>query len=501
VSGIDTTTQYQWFCGWSGASTTAWYLLSSSIGSGAYTLSGVTGTVNTGTAAARPATPADGYLYCATDTFAFTQYSAILGWSGTLNATGHAVAAFTGAGLAYYVPGSCTATGGGGATIPAITTPLKGDGAGNAAASTASDASALSYVTGGGTAQAQAATYAVAPTLTDGLRLCWKPAAANTAAAPTFAPNGLTAHAVVKAAGVALVANDLTTTAIACAIYDLAATSWELQNPQTSAGGISYTFRDNLLNTSGTVDFDPDDVSTFQLRDDFSYGSLAATGITSGQMGWGISAVGTSTAVVTGQTTALPNIGVVRIATASVAAGNGNTLSPSSTSTLLTFAWGLHSDIPWRLRWIFRLNSNASVRFHSGTASTTNSVPVSGFGIRYDTDASARCGADSANFSFFAYNNGTGDACAASIAVDANFHALTVRSDGTTANKIWMSVDGGSEISVCASGCTLTATVTSTALAFAESIVADAGTSSSVSFDTDFFAFDARVAASKDHRN
>ena len=458
--------------------------------------------MNLDLAANRPATPADGYLFCATDTGNFTQYSTILGWSGTLNATGHAVAAFTGTGLAYYLPGSCTATGGGGATIPAITTPLKGDGAGNAAASTASDASTLSYVAGGGTAQVQTATYGVAPTLTDGLRLCWKPAAANTAAAPTFAPNGLTAHAIVKAAGAALVANDLTTTAIACAIYDLAATDWELQNPQTSAGGTSYTFRDNLLNTSGTVDFDPDDVSTFQLRDDFSYGTLAATSITNGQMAWTISAIGTSTAVVTGQTPALPNIGVVRVATASVAAGNGNTISPLTTSTLLTFAWGLHSDIPWKLRWIFRLNSNASVRFHVGTASTTSSAPAAGFGIRYDTDAAAKCGApDTTNFSFYSYNSGTGDACAASIPVDANFHALTARSDGTTANKVWLSVDGGSEISVCASGCTLTATVASSALAFVESIIADAGTASSVSFDQDFFAFDARVAANKDRRN
>jgi hypothetical protein len=132
----------------------------------------------------------------------------------------------------------------------------------------------------------------------------------------------------------------------------------------------------------------------------------------------------------------------------------------------------------------------------------TNAAPPSGFGIRYDTDASAKCGApDTTTFSFYSYNNGAGDACAASIPVDTNFHALTVRSDGTTANKIWMSVDGGSEISVCASGCTLTATVTNAALAFVQSIIADAGTSSSVSFDTDFFAFDARVATSKDHRN
>jgi hypothetical protein len=63
--------------------------------------------------------------------------------------------------------------------------------------------------------------------------------AANTAAAPTFAPNGLTAHTIVKAGG-ALVANDIITTAQACAVYNTTGTHWELDDPQTvssSSGG------------------------------------------------------------------------------------------------------------------------------------------------------------------------------------------------------------------------------------------------------------------------
>ena len=97
----------------------------------------------------------------------------------------------------------------------------------------AADLAAANWVAGGGTAQAQTATYTPAvAALVDGLTLCWKPTAANTAAAPTFAPNGLTAHPIVKAGG-ALIANDLITTAQACAIYDSTGTQWELQNPQT----------------------------------------------------------------------------------------------------------------------------------------------------------------------------------------------------------------------------------------------------------------------------
>jgi hypothetical protein len=105
------------------------------------------------------------------------------------------------------------------------------------AAATATDVSALNYVAGSGTAQAQAATLATAITsLTNGLNVCWLPAAANTGAAPTLALNGLTPKPLTKYGAAALVANDLTTAAIACAIYD--GTEFQLQNPQTFPGSV-----------------------------------------------------------------------------------------------------------------------------------------------------------------------------------------------------------------------------------------------------------------------
>ncbi len=92
----------------------------------------------------------------------------------------------------------------------------------------------------GGTAQAQTASFTTAPTsLVDGMPLCWLPTAANTAAAPTFSPNGLTAHAIVKARQGALAANDILTTNHACVIYSATNTNWELQNPQTAIGVVA----------------------------------------------------------------------------------------------------------------------------------------------------------------------------------------------------------------------------------------------------------------------
>lgn len=128
-------------------------------------------------------------------------------------------------------PGS----GGGGGGTGTITSVATGCGL---TGGTITDAGTLSgtgpcWAAGGGTALAQTATFSPPVVLADGLEVCWKPTAANSGAAPTFAPNGLTAHAIVKAGG-ALVANDIITTAQACAIYNTTGAQWELQNPQTA---------------------------------------------------------------------------------------------------------------------------------------------------------------------------------------------------------------------------------------------------------------------------
>lgn len=90
------------------------------------------------------------------------------------------------------------------------------------------------YATGGGTANAQTVTLSPAATaLTAGMVVRWLPTANNTTTTPTLAVNGLTATTITKFGNSALVASDLTTTAIATAIYD--GTTFELQNPQTSS--------------------------------------------------------------------------------------------------------------------------------------------------------------------------------------------------------------------------------------------------------------------------
>lgn len=118
------------------------------------------------------------------------------------------------------------------------------------------------YVAGGGTAQAQTVTLAPAATsLVAGLTVRWVPTAANTAGAPTLAVNGLTAKTITKCGTTALVANDLTTAALATATYD--GTQFQLLNPQaagcgTASAGVSSfsgdgTFATNSGSTGGVT--------------------------------------------------------------------------------------------------------------------------------------------------------------------------------------------------------------------------------------------------------
>ena len=103
------------------------------------------------------------------------------------------------------------------------------------------------YAAGGGTAQAQTVTLSPAPTaLTPGLVVVWKPAAANTAAAPTLSINGLTAKPITKCGTAALLAGDLSTAELEIAVYD--GTEFQLLSPVTglcstsnTAGGIYYS--------------------------------------------------------------------------------------------------------------------------------------------------------------------------------------------------------------------------------------------------------------------
>jgi len=93
------------------------------------------------------------------------------------------------------------------------------------------------YSVGGGTAQAQTvapSTPVTNATLVPGYQICWAPNASNTAAGATLAGSGtstFSATVIVNPTNPSsLIAGDISTSAIACAIYD--GSVFELQNPQ-----------------------------------------------------------------------------------------------------------------------------------------------------------------------------------------------------------------------------------------------------------------------------
>lgn len=107
--------------------------------------------------------------------------------------------------------------------------------AASAAAAAASAALAATVqeelVVAGGTADAITATHTSPVSLADKTRVLVRAIFANTATAPTFAPDGLAAHTVVKEGRIALVAGDIADDQIMSMIYNSANTEWELQNP------------------------------------------------------------------------------------------------------------------------------------------------------------------------------------------------------------------------------------------------------------------------------
>jgi hypothetical protein len=113
-----------------------------------------------------------------------------------------------------------------------------------------------SYVSGGGSANAQTVALSPCPTAyAAGLPFSWLPTAANTSTTPTVNVCSLGAKTIVAKGGAPLAAGDLSTTAIAFVIYD--GTNMELQNPQTfPIRGFAISFGDSAASSalsSGSV--------------------------------------------------------------------------------------------------------------------------------------------------------------------------------------------------------------------------------------------------------
>lgn len=106
------------------------------------------------------------------------------------------------------------------------TTGLRGDG------TAASSIPSVAWAVAAGTVNAITAVYASPVTaLYDGLALAFRGAGANTSTTPTFSPDGLTPHTIVKRGSTALAASDIVANGEYIVRYNLANTRWVLTNP------------------------------------------------------------------------------------------------------------------------------------------------------------------------------------------------------------------------------------------------------------------------------
>ena len=112
------------------------------------------------------------------------------------------------------------------------------------------------------------------------------------------------------------------------------------------------------------------------------------------------------------------------------------------------------TTVPWEIVAVFRwpttadsTNSTTAVAF----AADSPGWPTRGIGVRYID------GTDTYLTLYSSNSDGTwGGTAATTVTPDTAWHRLKIRSDGATAFKVWVSIDGGPEVDVCSSGCTLT---------------------------------------------
>lgn len=132
----------------------------------------------------------------------------------------------------------------------------------------------IPWAVAGGSENAITATYTPAViALTDGMILAFRASGANTIAAPTFSPNGLTAHAIVHKGGEALNVGDIHGADAECLIrYNEASTRWELLNPSDNHGAYQVVMSDltGANNTSAQSWF-PGATGSVALQQDQAY--------------------------------------------------------------------------------------------------------------------------------------------------------------------------------------------------------------------------------------
>lgn len=179
-----------------------------------------------------------------------------------------------------------------------------------------------------------------------------------------------------------------------------------------------------------------------------------------------------------------PHVGIFRLGNTNTSVGNYASLSLATGAPLVPFPYQTdlaNATALWEEDWIFSLtqttNVHADLGFATSGTNATENVSSYFVGIRFDSSLS------DTNFMFGA--NGT--FVSSGVAADTGWHHLKIKN--TAVGTISMSLDGGTAVTACASGCTITATWQSAQRMTPAALIEAVTNAQANTLDLDFFGF------------
>ena len=154
-----------------------------------------------------------------------------------------------------------------------------------------------------------------------------------------------------------------------------------------------------------------------------------------------------------------------------------------------------NTDKPWESVFVFRANQAANANVRVGLAYGTSATIGGGLAVRMGATNWEVC-----------WGAGGGEQAGVidlGDPIDTDWHTLRIYSDGITAKKAYVRWDGGTPVTACPSGCTLTIAGASSFWASNVTAIFNVITNTAVAatVDADLFAFRATVATVANRRN
>jgi hypothetical protein len=183
-------------------------------------------------------------------------------------------------------------------------------------------------------------------------------------------------------------------------------------------------------------------VQVLSVSDDFVASNLGA-GNNIGQLSWAVSPfagfVNASSEI------AWPHVGIVK-GTTGTTIDNVASMDLTVGQNQTWGALGSHTDSYWRVRYVFKLSQTTACLFKIGMGVLSGADWFNGLGLRYSTASG------DTNFMVTSTNGNVETAASLGVAADTNWHTVDIFTDGVTAAKVYVSLDGNLPKTICSGG-------------------------------------------------